>query len=391
MILHIISTAERVVLFMRFRIILFFVVFTLCIPVYAQEDPPETAAKAALVLHGESGTVLCEENADEFLPIASTTKIMTALIVLEQCDLSDLVTIQPEDTGIEGSGMGFEAGEVYTVEELLYGLMLASGHDVAAALARYTAGSEAAFAELMNEKAAALGLRQTHFENPHGLDAEGHGSTARELALLAAAAMENPDFREIVATERKTVGDKTYVNHNRLLRSYPGAIGVKTGYTMAAGRILVSCAKREDMELICVTISDPEDWDDHAALLDWAFEHYAWRVCRAVGYRLPVFSGQDDACLVLPEHAPALLTERGERLHFRAELPRFVFAPISPGQKLGTLTVTAENGAQASVPLVCAGSVEADKQVPLSFAERIGRFWRLAGRAFLSFNPVILR
>ena len=357
----------------------------------AQEAAPETAAKAALVLHGASGTVLYEENADAFLPIASTTKIMTALLVLERCDLSDLVTIQPEDTGIEGSGMGFSAGEVYTVKELLYGLMLASGNDAAAALARFTAGSEESFARLMNEKAAALGLRQTHFENPHGLDAEGHGSTARELAQLTAAAMQNPDFREIVATDRKTIGDKTYVNHNRLLRSYPGAIGVKTGYTMAAGRILVSCAKREDTELICVTISDPDDWEDHTALLDWAFEHCVWRVCRAVGYRLPVFSGQDDACLVLPERAPALLTERGERLRFRAELPRFVFAPIAPGEKLGTLTVTAESGAEDSVPLVCAGSVEADTHLPLSFAERIGRFWQLAGRAFLSFNPVILR
>ena len=376
---------------MKFRLFLILLVCALCIPVHAQETPPETAAKAALVLHGTSGTVLYEENADEFLPIASTTKIMTAMIVLERCDLKELVAIQPEDTGIEGSGMGLAAGEVYTVEELLYGLMLASGNDAAAALARYTAGSEADFARLMNEKAAALGLRQTHFENPHGLDAEGHGSTARELALLAAAAMENPDFRKIAATERKTIGDKTYVNHNRLLRSYPGAIGVKTGYTMAAGRILVSCAKREDTELICVTISDPDDWDDHTALLDWAFERYAWRVCRAVGYRLPVFSGRDDACLALPERTPALLTARGERLHFRAELPRFVFAPVTPGQRLGTLTVTAEGGGQISVPLVCAGSVEADARIPLTFAERIGRFWKLAGRAFLSFNPVILR
>ena len=376
---------------MKYRLLLVLLICSLCVPVRAVDAPPETEAKAAIVLHGDSGTVLYEENADEFLPIASTTKIMTALVVLEQCELTDKVEILPEYTDIEGSGMGFEAGEEYTVEELLYGLMLASGNDAAVALACHTAGSVAAFAERMNEKAAALGLRQTHFENPHGLDAEGHGSTARELALLTAAAMENPDFRAIVATDRRTVGDKTYVNHNRLLRSYPGAIGVKTGYTMAAGRILVSCAKRDDTELICVTISDPDDWDDHTALLDWAFDHYAWRVCRAIGYRLPVFSGQSDACLVLPAQPPALLTERGERLRFTAELPRFVFAPVSPGQRLGTLTVTAENGAQSSAPLVCAGSVRADERLPLSFSERVSRFWRLAGRAFLAYNPVFLR
>lgn len=376
---------------MKTRLILILLCFALCIPVCAADAPPETEAKASIVLHGASGTVLCEQNADEFLPIASTTKIMTALVVLERCDLSETVAIQPEYTDVEGSGMGFAAGDVFTVEELLYGLMLASGNDAAMALACHTAGSVERFAALMNEKAAALGLRQTHFENPHGLDAEGHGSTARELALLAAAAMENPDFRAIVATERKTIGNKTYVNHNRLLQSYPGAIGVKTGYTMAAGRILVSCAKREDTELICVTISDPDDWADHAALLDWAFDHYAWRECRAIAYRLPVFSGQNAACLALPERTPALLTARGERLHFRAQLPRFVFAPIRSGQRLGTLTVTAERGGETSVPLVCAGTVEFDEGIPLSFSERIGRFWRLAGRAFLSFNPVILR
>lgn len=363
----------------------------LCAPVRASQLPPETAAKAALVLHGESGTVLYEENADEPLPIASTTKIMTALVVLEACALDETVEILPEYTDVEGSGMGFSAGETYTVEELLYGLMLASGNDAAVALACHTAGSVEAFADRMNEKAAALSLRQTHFENPHGLDAPGHQSTARELALLAAAAMENETFRTIVSTAEKTIGDKTYVNHNRLLNTYPGAIGVKTGYTMAAGRILVSCARREDTELICVTISDLEDWDDHAALLDWAFDHYAWRVCRAAAYRLPVFSGLGDACLVLPAEPPKLLTTRGERLQFTAQLPRFVFAPIVPGQRLGTLTVTAASGAASSVPLVSAGTVQEDLRVPLTFSERLGRFWRLAGRAFLSYNPVILR
>ena len=372
---------------MKFRVLCLCLALTLYIPARAPEIPPENAARAALLLHGETGTVLYENNADEFLPIASTTKIMTALVVLERCDLADRVEILPEYTGVEGSGMRFRAGDVFTVEELLYGLMLQSGNDAAVALACHTAGSEAAFAELMNEKAAALGLTSTHYANPHGLDAEGHGSTARELGLLAAEAMRSETFRAIVSTERKSIGTQTYVNHNRLLRTYPGAVGVKTGYTMSAGRILVSCARREDTELICVTISDPDDWADHEALLDWGFENFEYRVVSGAAYPLPVFTGEASACVLLPEAAPALLLERGEDTTLRAELPRFVFAPVRQGQPLGRLTLTAGDGQSVTVPLRAAGDVAADVRAPLTHWERFCRFWQLTGRAVFSFNP----
>lgn len=360
----------------------------LCLPARAAETPPEVSAKAALLLHGETGTVLYETNADEFLPIASTTKIMTALVVLERCGLGDEVEILPEDTTVEGTRMGIEAGERYTVEELLYGLLLQSGNDAALALARHCAGSAEAFAARMNERAAALGLRQTHFENPHGLDAEGHGSTARELGLLTAEAMKNETFRRIVSTERAAVGGKTYVNHNRLLRTYPGAIGVKTGYTMAAGRILVSCARREDTELICVTISDPDDWADHEALLDWGFQSYEYRVASGAAYPLPIASGTVRACVLLPQTPPALLLERGTETALRAEVPRFAFAPVRQGQALGRLTLTAADGQRVTVPLCAASTVTADTRAPLTHWERFCRFWRLAGRAIFSFHPV---
>ena len=358
----------------------------LCAPVYAVSDAPENAARSCILVCLDGGRVLYEKNADEFLPIASTTKIMTAMLVLEACDLADEVVIPPECADVEGSRMELTPGDTASVEDLLYGLMLQSGNDAAIALAVHAAGSVEAFAEQMNEKCAALGLMQTHYVNPHGLDAEGQGSTARELALIAQAAMEDPTFRRIVSTERKTIGDKTYVNHNRLLRTYPGAVGVKTGYTMAAGRILVSCAERAGMRLLCVTISDPDDWADHTALLDWGFQEYQMFEGEGISYVLPVFSGEAHACAVVPEQTPRLLLRAGETPRIRAALPRFVFAPLRRGQTLGTLTLTAPDGTEAAVPLVCAGAVPADAALPLSFPEKLARFWRLAGRALFSFN-----
>lgn len=357
----------------------------LCAPVFAA-DAPEISARSCILTDAESGRVLYEKNADEFLPIASTTKILTAMVVLERCDLADEVVIPPECADVEGSSMGLTPGETVSVEDLLYGLMLQSGNDAAVALAVHAAGSVEAFAARMNETCAALGLTRTHFENPHGLDAEGQGSTARELAVIARSAMENETFRRIVATERKTIGEKTYVNHNRLLRDYPGAVGVKTGYTTAAGRILVSCAERNGMKLLCVTIADPNDWADHTALFDWGFAEYRMFEGGGIRYVLPVFSGRAQACAVVPKTAPRLLLRQGETPKIRAALPRFVFAPLKKGQSLGTLTLTAPDGTETSVPLVCAGGVPFDQALPLSFPEKLARLWRLAGRALFSFN-----
>ena len=200
----------------------------------------DNAAQAAIVVHPETGTVLYEKNADARLGIASTTKIMTALVVLEHCALDESVEILPEYTAVEGSSMYLCAGETYTVEELLYGMMLVSGNDAAVALACHTAGSVQAFADMMNDKARALGMTGSAFRNPNGLDAEGHYSTARDMAALTCAAMANDTFCTIVSTRSATVGGQTLVNHNRLLRSYDGAIGVKTGFTKKSGRCLAS-------------------------------------------------------------------------------------------------------------------------------------------------------
>ena len=197
----------------------------------------EVSATAAVLLDADTGQVLYEKNGDERMLIASTTKIMTALVVLEQASLDDTITVTQAHMA-EGSSMYLKPGETVRVEELLYGLLLCSGNDAALALTE-CAGGAAPFVALMNEKAAALGMAHTSFANPNGLDAEGHYSTARDMAALAAAAMDDPTFRRLCSSRRVTIGQRTMENHNRLLRQVEGCVGLKTGYTKAAGRTLV--------------------------------------------------------------------------------------------------------------------------------------------------------
>jgi len=232
------------------------------------------SAHSAIVIDAVTGRVLYEKNADQRSLIASTTKIMTGLLICENCEMEDPVTISQEAVGIEGSSLNLQAGEQITVEELLYGMMLCSGNDAAAALAIHCSGNFSTFVSQMNERAASLGLKRTKFSNPHGLDEKDHYSTARELAYLTAAAMENTVFREVVSTRQITFGDRVYTNHNKLLWQYEGALGVKTGYTKAAGRVLVSCAQRNGRRLIAVTINAPDDWQDHKSMLDQGFSAY---------------------------------------------------------------------------------------------------------------------
>lgn len=229
----------------------------------------EVSATAAVLMDANMGQVLYEKNGDRQMLIASTTKIMTALVVLEHAAPDDVITVTPNHMA-EGSSMYLRAGETVRVEELLYGLLLCSGNDAALALTE-CAGGLVPFVALMNEKAAALGMAHTSFANPNGLDADGHYSTARDMAVLAAAAVENPTFRRICSSRSVTIGQRTMENHNRLLRQVEGCVGLKTGYTRAAGRTLVSCAERDGCRLVAVTLQDGNDWADHAALYDYGF------------------------------------------------------------------------------------------------------------------------
>ena len=224
---------------------------------------------AAVLLDADTGQVLFDHNGGRRMLIASTTKIMTALVALERASPTDVITVKQKHM-TEGSSMYLRPGERVTVEELLYGLLLCSGNAAAEALADGCGGT-ASFVRRMNGLAGELGMEDTSFENPSGLDGQAHYSTARDMARLAAYAAGNHTFVRLCSTRSVTIGGRTMTNHNRLLRAVPGCIGMKTGYTRAAGRTLVSAAERDGRRLVAVTLQDGNDWADHAALYDWGF------------------------------------------------------------------------------------------------------------------------
>ena len=337
------------------------------------EGYPEISARAAIVMEASGGDVLYEKNADEPMLIASTTKILTALVVLELCDPEQGVVIDPAWTGIEGSSMYLKPGQELTVEELLYGLMLASGNDAAVALACIAAGSVEEFAVLMNEKARALGCENAHFSNPNGLDGEDHHASARDLALIAREAIQNEAFCRIVSTQSKTIGEMTYTNHNRLLRECEGVFGVKTGYTEAAGRTLVTCCEREGITLICVTLSAPDDWNDHKNLYDWAYDR--WEPVTVLNlsreYSIPVVGGVAETVTACPGEEMTVFCREEDEITLTVELPSFVYAPVSEGAPAGAATVYVNGEEAASVKLLFRESIEKTEETEPSLGERL--------------------
>ncbi|WP_055107730.1 D-alanyl-D-alanine carboxypeptidase family protein [Paenibacillus ihumii] len=242
--------------------------------------PPGTHAQAASLIDVKSGRILYSHRGDEEMPVASLTKIMTAIIAIEYGKLDDKVTVSKNAYRKEGSSIYLELGEEMTLENMLYGLMLRSGNDAATAIAEHVGGSEEGFVHLMNEKVRMLGLKHTQFQNPHGLDAKGHYSSANDMAVITAYSLQNPVFKEIVKTRSKKAPnpnnpwDYKWDNKNKMLRFYEGADGVKTGYTKTARRCLVSSASRAGQQLAVVTLNDGDDWNDHQKLLDYGFANY---------------------------------------------------------------------------------------------------------------------
>lgn len=347
-------------------------------------DGHELSAHSAIVLCADTGDVLFEKNADERMLIASITKIMTAIVVIENSELDEEIVIKPEWSAIEGSSMYANPGESYTVRELLYGMMLNSGNDAAAALACTVCGDESAFAEKMNEKARELGLSNSSFKNPHGLDEDGHYSTARDMACLTAYCMENEDFKEIASTNCAVIKDVTYYNHNKLLREYDGCIGVKTGYTMAAGRTLVSCAERDGMRLVCVTLSAPDDWNDHKYLLDKAFSQYRIVYYRADSFKvsLNVASAIASTAEAVPKHDIVLLVDMRDSVRVSIEAPQLLFAGGIEGEKVGQLCVFVNGALAAQEDLVYTEDVKLDPAHRLRAHERFFRIFDTALRPY---------
>ena len=332
------------------------------------------SAEKAILLDAVTGRVLYEQNADSRSLIASTTKIMTALVVCEQCNVLDRMRIPKEAVGIEGSSMYLQEGEVLTIQELLYGLMLHSGNDAAVALAIYCGGTVEGFAELMNDKAHQLGLKDTHFENPNGLDAPGHYSTARDLSILAAYAMENPIFQKTVSTKTISVGQRYLRNHNKLLWQFNGADGVKTGYTRAAGRILVSSAQRDGRRLVAVTINAPDDWNDHAALLNRGYGNYTNSVVVSAGDcigHVDIVGGQRGSIELLAMEDFEYPLAPNERVELKISGKGFVYAPVSAGGDAGIAHVCINGKSVGKVALIYGETVEMIPEDENNFWKRL--------------------
>ena len=236
--------------------------------------PRGISAKSAALYCPETKSFLYEKNADVRLPMASTTKIMTALLALERGDLSSTVTVPKEAVGVEGSSLYLEEGDELTLSDLLYSVLLRSANDASVAVAIAVSGDAESFTVLMNERASELGLTDTHFDNPHGLDSETHYTTARDLALLSAKALENESFKAISSTYNysftKSSGEEiSLVNHNKLLKMLDGTVGLKTGFTKKSGRCLASAIEKDGVTLVAVTLNAPDDWRDHKTLYEY--------------------------------------------------------------------------------------------------------------------------
>ncbi len=332
------------------------------------------SAEKAIVMDAVTNRVLFAQKADEQSLIASTTKIMTALVVCEQCNVLDRMRIPKEAVGIEGSSMYLKEGEVLTIQELLYGLMLSSGNDAAVALAIYCGGTVEGFAELMNDKAHVLGMQSSHFENPHGLDSPGHYSTARDLAILAAYAMENPIFYKTVSAKTVTAGGRHLRNHNKLLWMMEDADGIKTGFTKAAGRILVSSATRDGRRIVAVTINAPNDWQDHIRLLENGFSGFSIRQVVKQGdcvARLEVAGGMQGTVDILAEEDFYYSLAENEQPVLMMPGPGFVYSPVTEWADAGYAYVLLQGKAVGKIPVVYGQTVEKEEAQELTLWEKL--------------------
>lgn len=342
----------------------------------AEAAQVDNHAVSAILVEARTGRVLFEKNPREKRSIASITKLMTALVAAESTpDLKQTVKVKGEWlAGAEGSSIYLAPDEELTLEELLYGLLLESGNDAAQVIAGFCAGDIPTFVDWMNRRAADLGMTDSHFENPSGLDGEEHYSTAYDMALCARACMENPVVSRIAATRSATLGTRTFVNHNKLLGLYEGCLGMKTGYTDEAGRTLVSCAQRSGLRLIAVTLGDPDDWDDHMALYDYGFAACEDRALCTAGKTLrtlPVTGSLVRFVGVAPISTVTYPLRPEETATVTVELPESVPAPVEEGAIAGRMDFYLGGEKVDSVYLVYTRSVAEDLVIPRSFWERL--------------------
>ncbi|MBR2039919.1 MAG: D-alanyl-D-alanine carboxypeptidase [Clostridia bacterium] len=340
-----------------------------------------TSAKAAVVINADTGEVIYSQNAEEKLPMASTTKIMTALLLCEKGDMEKEITVTDQMVRVEGTSMGLLAGDKVSHKALLYGMLLASGNDAANVTAYALGGTIDGFVKMMNDKAVELGLSNTHFETPSGLDGNEHYTTALDLANLARVCMENELFYEAASSKSATLeyGNppyrRTLTNHNKLLKTFEGAVGVKTGFTKKAGRCLVSCAERDGKRVIAVTLKDPNDWADHTELLNYGLDSIktAQIIPEDSQYTIPVISSGGESLKVeIEDFSVNTLDTNG--FSYKINLPEFLYAPIKKGETVGSVTYY-KNGEE-----IHKKEIKASKNIEKAVPQK--DFWDCVGDSF---------
>ncbi len=336
-------------------------------PEQADAEEVSVSAASCILMEAVTGEVLFEKNAYEERPMASTTKIMSTLLCLESGDLDTEFVVDSDAIHVEGSSMGLVEGDIVTKRALCYGMLLPSGNDAAGAAAVKIAGSYDAFADLMNARAAELGMTQTHFVTPSGLHDDDHYSTAYDMALLTAAALQNETFFEICAQAQAKVHfgnppyDRWLTNSNKLLTMDETVCGVKTGFTDEAGRCLVSACRRDGVTLICVTLFDRDDWNDHLALYDYGFGKITPSALELPqNWAIPVTGGSREMVSLYGAEAPVVGTANGAipQLEYRLETVPFLYAPVTADQQAGTWTAWLDGRQVLSGKLYAAENVD---------------------------------
>ncbi len=338
----------------------------------------ETSAKAMVLINADTLEILDSKNHDIKLPMASTTKLMTALIIAENCDLETEIVTTREMVTVEGSSMGLLEGDRVSFYALLVGMMLPSGNDAANTAAIAFSGSVAKFAEVMNLKAREIGMENTHFVTPSGLHDDEHYSTAFDMALLAAAVLKNDVLRQIVSCEEITLSfgnppyKRTLYNHNKLLSRYKLAIGLKTGYTKKAGRCLVSAATDNGCTVIAVTLNAPDDWDDHERLLEFGLSVLTPRYITfdASSLYFTVVGSLKDTVSVETPDVICGMTDKEIEITYKIHHEPFLYAPVYEGQIVGSVEYYRNGKILKSMPLYSKENVFATENKPKSRFEK---------------------
>jgi D-alanyl-D-alanine carboxypeptidase (penicillin-binding protein 5/6) len=344
-------------------------------PVFAAS--PAASAKSAVLIERRSNRILYIDNGHDLLPMASTTKIMTAILAIEYGNLNDDVVVSKNASGVQGSSIWLSVGEKMKLKDMLYGLMLASGNDAAVAIAEHIGGSIDGFVKMMNLKAKEIGANNTNFSNPNGLPDESHYTTAYDLALIASYAMKNPVFCEIVCTKYKNLPwegheyERTIKNKNKILWQYDGGNGIKTGYTKNAGKCLVAAAQRNGMQLISVVLNDGNMFEDSMDLLDYGFNNYIFYTILYKGEKagsVQVVNGKEKKLDILIDSDISLPLKKDEKekVEKRLYLEKAISAPVQKGQTVGRAEIWLDGKKINDIPLKTAQAVE-ENTYPYNF------------------------